>query len=95
MSKSAKHPCQECIYFEACGANAHTEPCKDKTSRRTKKRADKNGVVEYSVCTPYPYESVKCYTLKQAKHARTLFKKRGRYSSIACLLENGNDHILA
>lgn len=35
-----KYPCRGCIYFNACGENTRTEPCKGRRTRRDKKRLD-------------------------------------------------------
>ena len=37
-----KHPCQGCIYFNACGENTRTEPCYGRKTRRDAKKEKDN-----------------------------------------------------
>ena len=34
MKKSVKYPCQNCIYYKACGSSTRTEPCKGRKTKR-------------------------------------------------------------
>lgn len=36
-----KHPCQGCIYFNACGDNNRTMPCEGRVTKSQKKEEDK------------------------------------------------------
>lgn len=32
-----KHPCQGCVYFNACGESTRTEPCAGRMTKRERK----------------------------------------------------------
>ena len=36
MEKGVKYPCRGCFYFEACGNNNRTQPCKGRKTKRDK-----------------------------------------------------------
>lgn len=38
--KSVKHPCCNCVYFDACGESSRTQPC---AGRKTKTEAKAGG----------------------------------------------------
>lgn len=40
MTKQVKKPCQNCVYFNACGDHQRTEPC---NGRKTKRELKKEG----------------------------------------------------
>ena len=35
--RTVQKPCIGCVYFDACGSNTHTEPCKGRMTKREKK----------------------------------------------------------
>ena len=37
---TVKHPCRNCIYFDACGESGRTEPCKGRVTKSEKKKGD-------------------------------------------------------
>lgn len=50
--------------------------------------------MKYIVETTYPYEFYHCETIKKAKKKSSELHKQGKYTSIICINENGNDYIL-
>lgn len=42
--KSAKYPCRNCVYFDACGESSRTHPCDGrKTKQEGKQEENENG----------------------------------------------------
>ena len=37
----AKYPCRNCVYFEICGDNTRTEPCKGRKTKGEKKKEER------------------------------------------------------
>lgn len=40
-NKTVKYPCRGCVYFNACGENTRTEPCKGRMTKSEKKAQEK------------------------------------------------------
>lgn len=46
MKKTIKHPCQNCVYFAACGESSRTVQCDGRQTKSEKKRENKGGEIE-------------------------------------------------
>jgi len=43
MDRNVKHPCNGCVYFNACGDSLRTTPCKGRQTKKEKKSSKKVG----------------------------------------------------
>ena len=88
--------CKLCVYNPICiEGKLCTKNCRDYTPKWENRKPDKNGFIEYSVETAFPYILVRCRNVTQVRKAKSKLRKIGRkVTGVAGLTELGNDFLV-
>lgn len=92
---ASDYPCKGCIYIDICGNLKQTKTCKDRACFKKNKEPDKHGYIEYCVSTSYPYITVYCSNITQARKAKSKLHKIGRKAfEVVALTPRGCDYLV-